>query len=187
MLRHAGQTRAAQAWPGPGGDSRPLRCLRQRTSRVEAHKLDNEPAVGAGGAATASLGSDSTSCNSNHSLSRRSALAGAAVAAAGSLLHPGPLGAPAAAAAAAEQQSAVLLVPHVPLAPSCPQLSISRVIKGCWQLSGGHRGERETDRTTGAAAVEVRARDLDKTPAPCSAQTWAAVMHRTSKHSSTLA
>ena len=28
-----------------------------------------------------------------------------------------------------------------------------QVVKGCWQLSGGHRGERETDRTGGDAAV----------------------------------
>jgi len=35
-----------------------------------------------------------------------------------------------------------------------PGLRISRVIKGCWQLSGGHRGDRTSDRTTGNAAVE---------------------------------
>lgn len=46
-----------------------------------------------------------------------------------------------------------LAVPHVPLTP---QLSISQVIKGCWQLSGGHKGEKETDRTAAAAAVQVR-------------------------------
>ncbi|PNW72043.1 hypothetical protein CHLRE_16g684750v5 [Chlamydomonas reinhardtii] len=33
-------------------------------------------------------------------------------------------------------------------------LNISRVVKGCWQLSGGHKGSRETDRTSGLAAVE---------------------------------
>lgn len=33
-------------------------------------------------------------------------------------------------------------------------LSISRVIKGCWQLSGGHRGDSATDRTSGTAAIE---------------------------------
>jgi hypothetical protein len=26
---------------------------------------------------------------------------------------------------------------------------------GCWQLSGGHKGERESDRTAGKQAVEV--------------------------------
>ncbi|KAG2501704.1 hypothetical protein HYH03_000205 [Edaphochlamys debaryana] len=35
-----------------------------------------------------------------------------------------------------------------------PGLNISRVVKGCWQLSGGHRGDRETDRTSGQAAVD---------------------------------
>ena len=29
----------------------------------------------------------------------------------------------------------------------------SQIIKGCWQLSGGHRGDPATDRTSGAAAV----------------------------------
>jgi aryl-alcohol dehydrogenase-like predicted oxidoreductase len=33
-------------------------------------------------------------------------------------------------------------------------LAPSRVIKGCWQLSGGHRGDAATDRTSGTAAVE---------------------------------
>ena len=30
----------------------------------------------------------------------------------------------------------------------------SSIIKGCWQLSGGHRGDPETDRTSGKPAVE---------------------------------
>lgn len=33
-------------------------------------------------------------------------------------------------------------------------LEISQVIKGCWQLSGGHSGDRNTDRTRGAEAVQ---------------------------------
>ena len=33
-------------------------------------------------------------------------------------------------------------------------LSITRVIKGCWQLSGGHRGDSATDRTSGKSAIE---------------------------------
>ena len=41
----------------------------------------------------------------------------------------------------------------IPRADLAPNLSISRVIKGCWQLSGGHGGDRSTDRTGGAAAV----------------------------------
>jgi len=31
---------------------------------------------------------------------------------------------------------------------------VTQVIKGCWQLSGGHRGDGETDRTVGRAALE---------------------------------
>jgi hypothetical protein len=30
----------------------------------------------------------------------------------------------------------------------------SRIVKGCWQLSGGHRGDPSSDRTSGAAAVD---------------------------------
>jgi aryl-alcohol dehydrogenase-like predicted oxidoreductase len=49
-------------------------------------------------------------------------------------------------------------VPELPLVPTTTfptgGLEISRVIKGCWQLSGGHAGEHETDRTSGNAAVE---------------------------------
>ena len=33
-------------------------------------------------------------------------------------------------------------------------LEVSRVVKGCWQLSGGHRGDAATDRTQGRKAVE---------------------------------
>jgi aryl-alcohol dehydrogenase-like predicted oxidoreductase len=36
---------------------------------------------------------------------------------------------------------------HTNIAPS-------RVIKGCWQLSGGHSGDAASDRTSGSAAVE---------------------------------
>jgi len=39
--------------------------------------------------------------------------------------------------------------------------SPSRVIKGCWQLSGGHGGDRATDRTRGDAAVEDFASFVD--------------------------
>lgn len=35
-----------------------------------------------------------------------------------------------------------------------PGLQISQIIKGCWQLSGGHGGDRATNRTSGNAAVE---------------------------------
>lgn len=33
-------------------------------------------------------------------------------------------------------------------------VTTSAVIKGCWQLSGGHRGDSKTDRTSGPVAVE---------------------------------
>lgn len=42
----------------------------------------------------------------------------------------------------------------MPTADIAPDLSVSRIIKGCWQLSGGHRGDPATDRTAGQAAVE---------------------------------
>lgn len=42
---------------------------------------------------------------------------------------------------------------RVPTADLGP-LTVSRIIKGCWQLSGGHRGDPATDRTAGQAAVD---------------------------------
>ena len=33
-------------------------------------------------------------------------------------------------------------------------LEVSRIIKGCWQLSGGHEGDRATNRTKGQAAID---------------------------------
>ena len=41
------------------------------------------------------------------------------------------------------------------------RLTPSRVIKGCWQLSGGHGGDRDSDRTKGDAAVEDFERFVD--------------------------
>lgn len=46
----------------------------------------------------------------------------------------------------------------IPRAEVCPGLEISRVVKGCWQLSGGHRGDKASDHTTGKSAVA----DFDK-------------------------
>ncbi|GIL79723.1 hypothetical protein Vretimale_12369 [Volvox reticuliferus] len=57
----------------------------------------------------------------------------------------------AAAGAAVASVAAPGSVERVDLAPG---LNISRVVKGCWQLSGGHRGERQSDRTSGQAAIE---------------------------------
>ncbi len=45
-------------------------------------------------------------------------------------------------------------VRRVPMTHISQDLEISKVIKGCWQLSGGHRGEGRSDRTFGHAAVE---------------------------------
>ncbi|KAK9821998.1 hypothetical protein WJX81_006467 [Elliptochloris bilobata] len=45
-------------------------------------------------------------------------------------------------------------LPLVPKQELAPGLRVSRVIKGCWQLSGGHKGQRASDRTAGKAAVE---------------------------------
>lgn len=45
-------------------------------------------------------------------------------------------------------------LPDIPAVQLIPGLEISRVIKGCWQLSGGHGGDRSTDRTSGNAAVQ---------------------------------
>ena len=42
----------------------------------------------------------------------------------------------------------------IPTIQLSPDLEISRIIKGNWQLSGGHKGDRASDRTSGAAAVE---------------------------------
>eukprot|EP00879_Flechtneria_rotunda_P028661 GHRR01030867.1.p1 GENE.GHRR01030867.1~~GHRR01030867.1.p1 ORF type:complete len:268 (+),score=101.36 GHRR01030867.1:3-806(+) len=45
-------------------------------------------------------------------------------------------------------------VPRVELADG---LEVSKVIRGCWQLDGQHKGDQPSDRTAGAAAIE----DLD--------------------------
>jgi len=39
-------------------------------------------------------------------------------------------------------------------ADMAPGLSVSRIVKGCWQLSGGHKGDRGSDRTSGKGAQE---------------------------------
>jgi hypothetical protein len=44
--------------------------------------------------------------------------------------------------------------PKVPKAALAPGLKVSRIIKGCWQLDGQHKGEPSSDRTSGAAALE---------------------------------
>ena len=52
-------------------------------------------------------------------------------------------------------EAATGLVPPAQLFSGCKMVSVpSTVIKGCWQLSGGHKGEKESDRTAGSAALE---------------------------------
>ena len=51
-------------------------------------------------------------------------------------------------------QAAGLVEESIPRAEACPGLNISRIVKGCWQLSGGHRGDRASDRTNGKSAVK---------------------------------
>ena len=57
-----------------------------------------------------------------------------------------------------DQVASAADLPSVPRASSplkhTRDLAPSRVIKGCWQLSGGHRGDAGTDRTSGTAAGE---------------------------------
>jgi hypothetical protein len=73
---------------------------------------------------------------------RRELLAGGAALLGAGVLLPGAL--PAAAAAAS-------LVPRgAPLGAA--GITPSAVIKGCWQLGGGHKGEAATDRTCVACA-----------------------------------
>ena len=45
-------------------------------------------------------------------------------------------------------------LPTIPTVELIPGLEITRVIKGCWQLSGGHGGDRSSDRTSGNSAVQ---------------------------------
>lgn len=50
---------------------------------------------------------------------------------------------------------ALPMVPRAaPLANAPRGFAPSSVIKGCWQLGGGHRGEAASDRTSGAVAVD---------------------------------
>ena len=91
---------------------------------------------------------------------RRGLLAAAGVAAAGlaagagsAVVLPPPASAGSAATAAAAAAADAAALPAIPTVALTPRLSVSRVIKGCWQLSGGHRGERASDRTGGREAV----------------------------------
>ncbi|CAG9464603.1 unnamed protein product [Pedinophyceae sp. YPF-701] len=78
---------------------------------------------------------------------RRAALLAATSALA---VNPAPIG----RSGIAAMGSATAADAPIPRAELAPGLPVSRIVKGCWQLSGAHRGDRATDRTTGAAAVE---------------------------------
>ena len=71
-----------------------------------------------------------------------------------------PFAVPAAFAATVADDAVIAdaaTLPYVPVASGPLKYSSvvpSQVIKGCWQLSGGHKGEPATDRTSGASAVE---------------------------------
>ncbi|KAI8470573.1 MAG: NADP-dependent oxidoreductase domain-containing protein [Monoraphidium minutum] len=86
---------------------------------------------------------------------RRELLLSAAAAAAAGVVLPGGLGLGAGAAAAAGDAAGAAggALPLVPKAQLTPRLAVSKVIKGCWQLSGGHKGDKATDRTAGREAV----------------------------------
>ncbi|GLC67069.1 hypothetical protein PLESTF_000511600 [Pleodorina starrii] len=43
--------------------------------------------------------------------------------------------------------------PPVPLVPLARGLRVSKIMRGCWQLSGRHKGDPLTDRTSGGEAV----------------------------------
>ena len=63
----------------------------------------------------------------------------------------GPFAVPNAFAA---NEPALPLVPRVSTPLKFSNEVPSRIIKGCWQLSGGHRGDPSSDRTSGPAAVD---------------------------------
>ena len=99
--------------------------------------------------------------------SRRTLLGGAAAAAAAAGTGTGGRMAAAAAGGAPPPEPAPMeevkaeagaplpaVAGAVPRAELAPGLQISRIVKGCWQLSGGHGGERSSDRTSGQAAVD---------------------------------
>eukprot|EP00271_Cylindrocystis_brebissonii_P015867 TRINITY_DN38915_c0_g1_i1.p1 TRINITY_DN38915_c0_g1~~TRINITY_DN38915_c0_g1_i1.p1 ORF type:complete len:510 (+),score=52.55 TRINITY_DN38915_c0_g1_i1:464-1993(+) len=81
---------------------------------------------------------------------QQSLLSGALVASSAATL--GPVGKAEAAADAEGLKGGSL--PLVPPGKAISEGVVpSSIIKGCWQLAGGHRGERESDRTGGQAAL----------------------------------
>ena len=76
------------------------------------------------------------------------------------LLFAGNHGAQGAQAAVLEEEGLdpSLYVPKCQVPHCVNELEISKVIKGCWQLSGGHRGDGSSNRTAGEDAVD----DIEK-------------------------
>lgn len=80
-----------------------------------------------------------------------------------------------------------VLRPPRPIPGSRP---CSAVIKGCWQLSGGHKGESSTDRTSGQKAVDdfkafvdAGITTFDSGPEECGYGPSGGVSNRLSAHS----
>jgi hypothetical protein len=96
--------------------------------------------------------SSTSTTSSTTTTKRQLGLSAAALTAATAVARVNPCFASPEDAAAADVLSQV---PRVQLAQNAAGLEVSRVIKGCWQLSGGHKGDKQTDRTGGEAAVRV--------------------------------
>jgi len=116
-------------------------------SRARVHRRRANVVVVARASSTQDDGAD---------LSRRGLLSSAAMAAAMAAAIPldrtaGPFAVPNAFAA---NEPALPLVPRVSTPLKFSNEVPSRIIKGCWQLSGGHRGDPSSDRTSGPAAVD---------------------------------
>ncbi len=58
------------------------------------------------------------------------------------------------AASAANKKKFRRPPPKVSQVKLAPGLKVSKIIKGCWQLDGQHKGDAKSDRTSGAAALE---------------------------------
>lgn len=98
------------------------------------------------------LSASAASCTEPSTVSRRAALAtGAAVLAGSCQWQSATVAAPADGAAGAITGANAGAIPTAALAPD---LQVTQVIKGCWQLSGSHRGDSATDRTSGSEAVQ---------------------------------
>ncbi len=121
-------------------------CSRPHCHRVQGPVTTTHTAVHS---AQAARGYAQPGSADDPTTSRRALLAASAGAAAAGLLLPAT--AAAAATAAVGSAASAQQVPRTQIALG---LDVSRVVKGCWQLSGGHHGDKQSDRTSGRAAVE---------------------------------